>query len=108
MNDRGAVSAWDDFLDGLDDPERRAAVVAWLEERPPSIRALVRRFPPGTRFVVPGKPSPAYVMSYGEGETGDATGLFLTDIDPSEDYDEAFASRYFVCVDHLPGGEGGG
>jgi hypothetical protein len=87
------ANLWQHYLDGFDDPDRRRQAEEWYMSRPEPIRALVRRYPPGSHAVVHGRP--AYVISYFE------EGLSMSHVDPSVDYDKAVAERFFVCADHL-------
>lgn len=90
------MTAWELYLDGFDDPERRQAAIDWVESRPPAVRDLCHRIPPGSVVVVEGKP--AYVVSYAEGKE---PGIFLSRTDPRLDHETAFASRFFVCGSHF-------
>jgi hypothetical protein len=91
-----AKSKWEHYLASLV-ADRREVVLEWFEGRPPKVRALFRRFPPGSTFSLDGRT--AYVISVAE--TTDEPGMLLSYIDPAEDYDKAVASRFFVCGEHL-------
>jgi hypothetical protein len=91
------TTAWDQYLSGFDDPEKRKAALAWFDSRPPAIQSLAHRFPPGSETVI--KDRTAYVVGYCE--TGDEPGLFFTHTDPRGDYEEAVRSKFFVCGEHL-------
>jgi hypothetical protein len=93
------LSNWDQFLAAFSDPEQRDATLAWVNSRPPAIRDLVHRHPPGSTFMLRGRP--AYVISYQEVDDG-PPGLNVSYIDPSTDYDRAMASKLFICGEHLP------
>jgi hypothetical protein len=98
------TTAWDQYLSGFDDPEKRKAALAWVESRPPEIRALIHRFPPGTTIRIDGKD--AFVVSYAsmkpnpDGEKP-GPGMYFSSTNPAEDYQGALASRFFVCGEHL-------
>jgi hypothetical protein len=93
------LSPWDQFLASFTDPEARDAALGWVNSRPPAVRDLVRRYPPGSLLMLQGRP--AYVISYQEVADG-LPGLNVSYIDPSTDYDRAMASKLFICEEHLP------
>jgi hypothetical protein len=62
----------------------------WLNSRPPVIRELVCRFPPGISFKREGKTF--YVVGYVEDG-----GLEISDINPAEDYGNAVATKIYFC-----------
>jgi hypothetical protein len=93
---RTAKSKWEQYLASLD-ADRRKEVLEWFQSRPPNVRALFRRFPPGSTFSLDGRT--AYLVSIVE--TTDEPGMILSHVDPAEDYDKAVATRFFVCGDHL-------
>lgn len=69
----------------------------WLESRPPIVRALAEKYPPGTAFNIHGRVM--YVISYSEGG-----GLSVTPVYPGDDYDLAMEQREplcHCCVDNL-------
>jgi hypothetical protein len=84
--------SWEACLDCLGGEERIAAE-KWYNSRPPSIQALIRRFPPGTVRTIKGRT--AYLIGF------KTTGLTFSYTNPRVDYDEAVATRFFVCSDHL-------
>jgi hypothetical protein len=96
QHERTAKSKWEQYLASMD-ADRRGEVLGWFESRPPAVRALFRRFPPGSTFSIDGRT--AHVVSVAE--TTDEPGMMLSYIDPAEDYDGALATRFFVCGDHL-------
>lgn len=63
---------------------------AWLATRPPVVQDLARRFPPGT--VMQTNQGRAWVIAY-----CDDGGIELTHIDPSTNYEQAVAERFYVC-----------
>jgi hypothetical protein len=89
-------SKWDRYLASLD-PGRREIALAWVDSRPPAVRALFRRFPPGSTFLMEGRT--AYIV--GVAETDDEPGMLLSYTNPAVDYDGAFASRFLVCGEHF-------
>jgi hypothetical protein len=93
---RTAKSKWEQYLKSMD-ADRRKTVLEWSQSRPPAVRALFRRFPPGSTFLIDGRT--AHVVSVAE--TTDEPGMMLSYIDPAEDYDGALATRFFVCGEHL-------
>lgn len=79
----------------LDTPEWRE----WYASRPPEIRQLIDRFPPGT--VVKHKEETLYVMGYFE--TEGEPGVYITPINPSDDYEGAVAAKVFAHAACLEG-----
>jgi hypothetical protein len=77
-----------------EDPSRPAE---WFESRPPAVRALFRRFPPGSTFSIDGRT--AFLISIVEMLNN--LGMMMSYTDPAEDYDKAFATRFFVCWEHM-------
>lgn len=63
---------------------------AWVETRPPAVRAVARKFPIGTRFLMHGKV--VHVISYEENG-----GISVSETDPCKDYKTAVDSRQPVC-----------
>ena len=63
----------------------------WLEGRPRVIRDLAHEFPPGTPLRARDG-SVAYVVGYCEDG-----GVTMSSVPPGTDYDEAMASRFYVC-----------
>lgn len=70
--------------------EMQARFEKWLESRPPVVRELARRYPPGTKFDRHGKTF--HVIAY-----TDQGGLMVTEIDPAIDYAQALFSRRAIC-----------
>ena len=68
----------------------------WLNSRPPIIRELANRFPPGFSFEKEGKT--LYIVAYVEDG-----GIEVSEINPDEDYDNAVNTRSYVCPECLPG-----
>jgi hypothetical protein len=68
---------------------------AWLATRPPAVRDVAFRYPPGSIIAIGDRT--AYVMTYREYEDG-TVGLGVSFTNPSRDYDAAFASRFAVCA----------
>lgn len=72
----GQIDAFDGYL-------------LWLSARPPAVRAVLAKWPPGSR--IDGK----WVMGANE-RGGKVNGLLVSAIDPNVDYDAAFAGRYSI------------
>lgn len=89
-------SKWEQYLASLD-ADRREVVLEWFEGRPPKVRALFRRFPPGSTFLIDGRT--AHVISVVE--MLNELGIMMSYTDPAKDFDGAFATRFFVCWEHL-------
>jgi hypothetical protein len=79
-------------------PDDRREVLRWVESRPPKIRALCHRFPPGWWTMIKGRK--VYVIGFAE--TADQPGVYWTYIDPRRDYEGAMAAKFFLCGAHLP------
>jgi|HubBroStandDraft_4_1064222.scaffolds.fasta_scaffold00029_13 hypothetical protein len=94
------MTAWDEYLKGLDDDTRQLAN-DWLATRPPMIQAAFKRFPPGTRLYKDGKA--LWMVGIKEGEDGEFAGLLVSNINPSDDYEGATQNTQFVCSDHFSG-----
>lgn len=77
----------------------KAAMDAWLATKPAAIKELAKKYPPGTKFRCHGKI--LHAVSYNEYPDGTAS-LGVTEIDPSEDYARAVATRQTVCKCCLP------
>lgn len=76
-------------------PEQKEKLDKWLEGRPPIIKELCYRFPPGTRFEIEGVIN--YVVSYNEdGSVG------VSIIDPRKNYELATSIRQIICAECLP------
>lgn len=67
---------------------------AWLESRPPVVRALFERYPVGTWFNIDG----VDWWMFGATECGH---IVLTPVDPYDDYDRAKAGREWFHPDDL-------
>lgn len=76
-----------------------AAWNAWLDTKPPGVRALAEQYPPGSRFKCHGKIM--YAISYDELAEG-TTSLGLTPTDPAVNYALAVAQKQPVCACCLP------
>ncbi len=74
---------------------KQAMYEEWLKSRPPAVRALAEKYPPGTAFLIHGQPM--YVFSYGEYKDG-TTGIFVTPVWPGEDYEQAMEQRQPICA----------
>jgi len=70
---------------------RHLALEAWLATRPPAVKQLARKYPPGTRFVIHGEIQ--YVVAYNEDGS-----LSVSSINPSADYKGAVATRKALCA----------
>ena len=77
------------------DTDPNAAWEAWLATRPPIVRDLARRYPPGTLVQAEGH-ADRYVVSYGEDGS-----LGVSRIDPCKDYDGAVNSIELLCAEHV-------
>jgi hypothetical protein len=86
----------DQYLTSLK-PVDRCEVVRWMDSRPPEIRALLHRYPPGSTATIKGRT--AFLLGYVQ--TTDEPGLYFSYIDPHQDYDAAAAAKFFVCGSHL-------
>ena len=93
------MTRWERYLASLGTGALRAEAEAWADSRPPAIRDLCRRFPPGSRVAVDDRP-PAHVIGYAEADDG-TTGLWLTHLSPYDDYDAALAARFYLCAEHV-------
>jgi hypothetical protein len=69
----------------------------WIETRPPEIKALIVRFPPGTAITVNNQL--LYVVGYAEGNGSNENSLIVSRTSPADDYDLAVATREYVCPD---------
>ena len=67
----------------------------WIEARPPNVRAVARRYPPGSTLDVDGRT--AYVLSYEEYKDG-SVGLGVSYLDPRFDYNRAMALKFHICA----------
>lgn len=67
-----------------------AALEAWLEGRPETVKTLARKFPPGT--IIESHGERLHVVSYDEDG-----GIGVSLINPSEDYSGALESRKQIC-----------
>lgn len=75
-------------------PEQIAALEEWLIDRPPIVRELAYKYPPGTRFECGDEI--LWLVSYGEdGSVG------VSHINPMEDYETAVATKQNLCGDCL-------
>ena len=62
----------------------------WMQDRPPQVQELAARFPHGTVLRHAGQV--LYLVGYYEGKAG-AAGLWLSPVNPFEDYRGAVAAR---------------
>lgn len=67
----------------------------WLALKPPAVRALAAKYPPGTRFQGHDGAT-LYAISYDEHQDGAVT-LGVTAIDPAKDYAGAVAGKKPIC-----------
>lgn len=82
----------------MTDAERADALAEWVASRPPAVRALIERFPMGSRFLIGG--TQYHLVGYGEAEDGRAT-LQVSVTDPAVDWEAAVATRLDVCPEHF-------
>ena len=66
----------------------------WGLARPKSVRRLMRKFTPGDSLEIHGQQY--WLLGFTEGQD-----LIVSQVNPSEDYDGALASREHVCADHF-------
>jgi len=71
----------------------------WVATRPPIIQAAIAKFPPMTVLNLP-KMGRCYVIGWAE-TTGGGVQLIVSEGDPRDGYDEAFAVRQYVCIEHI-------
>lgn len=90
--------AWFEYLGRPDEGSRREAK-DWAESRPPQIRRLCYRRPPGTAAVVNGRA--AWLVGYAE--TDAEPGFWFSHTCPADDYDKAVRERFVVCAGHAAG-----
>lgn len=76
------------------DPDQIAALEEWLADRPPIIRELAYKYPPGTRFQRDG--GIYWLVSYMEDG-----GIGVSQINPVDDYEGAVATKQEVCASCL-------
>lgn len=57
----------------------------------------VKLFPPGKQFEHEGET----LYACGYADRGDHRGVFASRTDPSKDYDEAIATKKFICVEAM-------
>lgn len=81
------------------DPDVELRWREWLASRPPEIRALAEKYPPGTRFNIHGVTM--YLVSYGEYGEG-KTGLGISPIDPRVHYEAAQGLKQNICPCCVP------
>jgi hypothetical protein len=71
----------------------------WLLSRPPHVRAVAEKFPPGTQAVIDGQA--VWLVSYVETQSGGVM-LRFSATNPAEDYDGAITSEpIYVCSEHF-------
>ena len=82
-------------LSGAKEIRDRAAGAAkkWLASRPPAVRKMAAKFPPGTKILYEG--AECFVTGYVEEEDGDV-GLKLSPYDPTQEYELAIANTIDV------------
>ena len=71
------------------------AMTEWLNTRPPAIKALAEQFPPGSAVTVNNEVF--FIIGYTEGK--EKSDLIVSKLNPVEDYEEAVATREYVCAD---------
>lgn len=64
----------------------------WLEGRPPVIRELAKRFPPGS-YIRDHVGTKLWVCSYGEDGS-----VKVSETNPGEDYEKAMLTRKTMCA----------
>lgn len=82
-------------LSGVKDERARAAgePEKWLGSRPPNVRRMANKFPPGTKVMY--EATECFVVGYVEEEDGDV-GLRLSAYNPNQEYD--LAMENFIVV----------
>lgn len=66
----------------------------WLSTRPPRVRRLAQKFPPGTKVVLDDRSH--HVLGYSEDGK-----VIVSAVDPTVDYAGARAAKEYVCGHHL-------
>jgi hypothetical protein len=73
---------------------------AWLSTKPPLVREVARKFPPGSHAEIHGRTY--WVIAYAQ--TADPTKVLLrfTPVNPNMDYEGAMAAEpIYICADHF-------
>ena len=67
---------------------------AWLATRPECVRKLAAEFPLGTEMDINGVIY--YLIGYTENDM-----LIISNVNPWENYDQAYAARCHICAEHF-------
>lgn len=91
-----AFRAWVAAFD--DGPALQQGALAWVEARPPEVRELCYRFPPGSEVSIRGRK--AWLVGYADAQADSGAGFLFSHVDPFADYERAIESKFFVCGSH--------